>query len=308
MVSFSSTNITLVPAIKLDKAKWDHCVFSDPNGSFFAGHDYLSHMAPYWGGLILNDYQAVLPVIYKSKFGIRYLAGLPFVKQLGLMGHWEPSHKEAVFNAVHRFAKYGDICFNQNNGPLVNKSASAQPNYELDLNQKYVEIYNGYHKTLRKRLRQISKDQSLLIAPADSIEVISRYQAFLAKKTSLDLREDFKKLGTFLQTQFGASHLIPYKVVTQNQEEVLFGLYGKDASRIYKFMTAVTQEGRKVNASAFALDHLIGQYAGTGRILDFMGSALPGVRTFIENFGAVVKPYYLYHYNHLPWPLKLFKR
>lgn len=308
MVSLCSTDIAILPAIKLDKAKWDHCVFSDPHGSFFAAHDYLSYMAPGWGGLVLNDYQAVLPIIYNSKFGIKYMTGLPFVKQLGLMGDWQPSHKEAVFNTIHRFAKYGDICFNQNNGALVDRSACAQPNYELDLNQGYVDIYNGYHKTLRKRLRRISQDQNLCVVSADGREVISRYQGFLAKKTPLDLREDFKRLAALLQTPFGAAHFTPYKVMTQNKEEVFFGLYGKDVFRIYKFMTAVTQEGRNANASAFALDHLIGQYAGTGRIFDFMGSALPGVRSFIESFGADMRPYYLYHYNHLPWPLKLFKR
>jgi len=308
MVGISQTHIQILPASRLDPGCWDTCVFAGGNGTLFATYAYLSQMADDWSGLVVGDYQAVLPLTYKSKFGIRYLATLPFVKQLGLLGNWCLTQRGAVLKAIGGFARYGDISFNYANAPMIAEKAEARPNYIIDLQQDYETIAAAYHKTLHKRLRKIHTEQRLLLCTADSLQVAGRYQDFLAAKTTLVLQKDFNRLTQLLQTVFGKEHFIPYSVKDQSGQELLFGLYAKDRHRIYNFMTAVTPEGRKQHASAFAVDQLVRQYGGTAKSFDFMGSAIPGVQDFIKSFGAVSQPYYLYHFNRLAWPLKLLKR
>lgn len=309
MVRADPAHMAILPASELDPHKWDSCVFGAGNGRLFAAYDYLSHMAPCWSGLVLDDYQAVLPLIHKRKFGISYLATLPFINQLGLIGTLNAEFDIApVLRTVHQFAKYGDICFNHTNGRFMETYGRPRPNFELALNRDHAHIFNHYHKGLRKHLRQIKDGRQLFFAPANPSEVIDHYQAFLKQKAGIQLSDDFNRLRALVDTDFGKRHFFPYKVTGDNGHVLLYGLYGKDRYRIYKFMTTTTPEGRKANAAAFALDYLIARYALSDRTLDFMGSALEGVRSFIESFGAVNQPYYLYHYNHLPWPLRLWKR
>ena len=308
MVRSIGTDITIVPSDKLDVDKWNSCALNSNNGSLFLTHEYLSGMAPAWSGLIIGDYDAILPLTYKRKFGIKYLAALPFVKQMGLTGQWNAELEvEDLFNAVHRYARYGDICFSHQNQFLVADNAKPFANYELDLNRSYAAIFEGYHKTYRTRLNKIKKNKTLFFEPAKASDVVEHYEAFLKDKIDIDLSADFNRLAQLVLTEFGRRYFVPYKIVDKEGALLLHGLYGKDDCRIYNFMTAVTPEGRKLNASAFAVDYLIINYAGSERVFDFMGSSLPGVRSFIESFGAVNRPYYVYHFNKLFWPLRLLK-
>jgi len=320
MVRTTSFEIQILPPSELDKAKWDHTVFESANGRFFAAYDYLQHMAPDWNGLVIGDYEAVLPLIYNTKYRIRYLAALPFVRQLGMIGRLPQQMQtaaatKAIFEIIHDFAKYGDICFNELNEDLLGGAGlvgttQALPNYELNLNKGLSILTGGYQKSLQGKLRRLQKEAALQWLAADPHEVIGAYQQMLSVKTELDLKADFKKLHHLVEQPFGKAHFSAYQVRKKSSHHpvLLQGIYGKDKHRVYKFMTVISPEGRKEQAGIFALNELIARYVSRDYKLDFMGSGLPGVRSFIESFGALNKPYFLYHFNHLPWPLRLVKK
>jgi len=320
MVGAESYEIQLLPPTKVDKALWDKIVLQSTNGSFFAAYDYLQQMAPAWQGLVIGAYEAVLPLIYKTKYGIRYLTTLPFVRQLGLIGQLPVQMQThagyaAIFEKIHDFARYGDISFNHSNQAALSDAGLGQaikelPNFELNLNKPYGHLAGGYQKSLQGKIRRLEKKAALEWQPADSHDVINAYQDLLAKKAGLDLKVDFKRLHLLVDDDFGNAHFTAYQVKEKDSkgQALLYGIYGKDKYRVYKFMTAASPAGRKQQAGVFALDKLIAMHAGTDYKLDFMGSGLMGVRSFIESFGAINQPYFLYHYNHLPWPISLAKK
>lgn len=319
MVSTVSFEIQILPPAKIDKVLWDQIVLQSENGSFFAAYDYLQQMAPAWSGLVIGAYEAVLPLVYKTKYGIRYLTTLPFVRQLGLVGQLPIQMQTragygAIFEKIHQYVNFGDISFNHANlavvsGAGVLDAIKELPNFELDLNMPYSHLVGGYQKSLRGKLRRLEKKVALKWQPADPHNVINAYQVLISQKTKLDLKADFKRLHFLIDEPFGKTHFTAYQVNGEAAENpLLYGIYGKDKYRIYKFMTATSPVGKKQQAGVFALDKLIAIHAETTLKLDFMGSALRGVRDFIESFGAVNQPYFLYHFNHLPWPLKLIKK
>ena len=73
-------------------------------------------------------------------------------------------------------------------------------------------------------------------------------------------------------------------------------------------MPTTTPLGRKQYAMHFLLDNLFKEYAGTTRLFDFEGSDLAGVKKFYEQFGSINQPYLHWHFNHLPWWLRLIKK
>ena len=69
---------------EIDKVKWNHCISKSDHALLYAEAEYLDALAVNWDALVLNDYESVMPLCWKSKWGINYLYQPPFVQQSGI--------------------------------------------------------------------------------------------------------------------------------------------------------------------------------------------------------------------------------
>ena len=69
---------------QIDKQKWDGCIDKAVNGLVYAYSFYLDEIADNWDALILNDYEAVMPLTWRKKYGIHYLYQPFFCASLGI--------------------------------------------------------------------------------------------------------------------------------------------------------------------------------------------------------------------------------
>ena len=58
---------------QIDKSKWDNCIDTAANGLVYGYSFYLDAMAKHWDALVLDDYEAVMPLTWNKKYGITYL-------------------------------------------------------------------------------------------------------------------------------------------------------------------------------------------------------------------------------------------
>jgi len=58
---------------EIDKIKWDACISNAANGLIYGYSFYLDTMARHWDALVLNDYEAVMPLTWNKKYGFYYL-------------------------------------------------------------------------------------------------------------------------------------------------------------------------------------------------------------------------------------------
>ena len=79
-------NIKYIPYGQLDKMKWDSCITNADNGLIYAYSFYLDQMYRQWDALVLNDYEAVMPMTWNKKYGISYLYQPFLTAQLGVFG------------------------------------------------------------------------------------------------------------------------------------------------------------------------------------------------------------------------------
>ena len=77
--------------------------------------------------------------------------------------------------------------------------------------------------------------------------------------------------------------------------------------RIITLYTANTQESRKRKIGYYVINELIKEFYSTKTILDFEGSSIPSIASFMESFGSKKVPYYRIYRNTLPWLLRYFK-
>jgi len=75
----------------IDKVKWDNLISQSSNGFIYASSAHLDLVSNNWNALILNDYESVMPLPEKTKFGVRYIMQPMFSQQLGVISKNEPS-------------------------------------------------------------------------------------------------------------------------------------------------------------------------------------------------------------------------
>ena len=57
-----SLDIQYLLHYEIDKSKWDKCINGADNGLIYGYSFYLDHMAKHWDALVLNDYEAIMPL------------------------------------------------------------------------------------------------------------------------------------------------------------------------------------------------------------------------------------------------------
>ncbi len=297
--------IQVLPSYKIDKQKWDDCVKQSSNPLIYATSVYLEHMAENWEGFVADDYNLVMPVPWKKKYGIKYCYHVQFVQQLGVFGkNFTQEQVESFFQCLKQSYKYGDYSFNYLNQI---KDAGRHNNYILLLSSKYKILKEFYSADIERNLQK-AKKFSLNYKESNAEEAIKMFKDLYAdrfKNITSDHYKEFLKLCKIKQQE---KNLITRKIINDNNELLACILLLKDERRYYNLMMSSTPAGRKQSAGHLLFDELIKELSHNGVILDFEGSDIEGIKSFYKGFGAVNQPYYKIHFNNLKFPLSLLKR
>jgi len=300
--------IQRLPAAQIDAAKWDHCVQQHSNGLLYSTTPYLNALCPHWEGLVVKDYEAIMALPTKKKWGIRYAYTPPFIQQLGIIGNTDAVDTADLLKMIKDTVAYADIHFNFSNASLLQDiPVTSRTNLVISLDQPLVQIQAQYSHDLKENIRKATS-QALVYRPAGPHEAIDHFQdqyASRIKQIHSSDYADFLRLCEQLQTT--GQCLV--RAVTNTEKELLaIALLLKDERRIYNLMNTTLPAGRDKEANHFLLDNIISEFVEQSLLLDLEGSEIPGVKKFYTSFGAVNQPYFHYHYNGLTWPMRLLKR
>lgn len=298
-------SVEIIPSHKIDNAKWDACIEDCGNAVIYATSAYLNFMSDNWHGIIINDYECVMPIPWRKKFGIRYCYDVPFVQQLGWFQQKEIISGEKIIQIFYGFIRYGDYAFNFMNGKIENGFLCN--NYVLDLSQSYDSIKKNFNSDLTNNLKKAYKQELIYMADeyTPAIELYKELYKSRMPHVSDNCFENFKKLCVHLSTN---NNVIVRHVANIKNELLATVLLLKDEKRLYNIMNSTTKEGRKTEANHFLFDNVLKEFAGSNLLFDFEGSDIAGIKTFYEKFGAINQPYYKLHFNHLPLMIKWIKR
>jgi hypothetical protein len=295
-----------IPHKEIDKVRWDACVEAADNSLIYARSWFLDIVSPGWNALIENDYDAVMPLTHKSKYGIRYLTQPPFAQQLGVFGKKISEEQvKAFISELSRRYRFAEIHLNYQNAL---SEAKARTNFVLDLNRPYEEIIKGYTAENLRNLSKGARRGADFTSEVSVSEVISFYRAAYGDQNPQLGNEEylrFEKLCSELEKR-GMLNLQGIK--TAEGQLCSAGCFMNDGERAIYVMGAANEEGRRLQATHFLLDGYIRKYAGQQMILDFEGSEIPGVNRFYRKFGPENQPFYQLRINKLPFPLNLLKR
>lgn len=269
---------------EIDKLKWDACIEGDSNSLIYAFSWYLDTVSPNWEALVYDDYEIVMPLPVKRKFGIWYITQPYYVQQLGLFG--DEVSEERLTQFINRIPKkFLSVDFNLNR--QLDKSI-ALPNYELSLGKEYEEIRVCYNKNLKRSLNKAIKDKLVIKEYYDTNEILNFLHINSRFKLELEHYKILEKL-IIKSNDVGVG-----KVMTCFNKDVLvsFAFFLETKSRIIFLAGAVSNEGKRVGAMPFLIDNYIKSHSEKNLIFDFEGSVDEGVARFYKSFGAKYKEYF----------------
>jgi hypothetical protein len=291
---------------EIDKTKWDLCIRHAPNGLIYGQSFYLDCMAGKWDALVWNDYEAVMPLTWRKKWGIAYLYQPAFTQQLGVFCNTAPPQalvKKFLAIAAQRF-RFAEIFLNfQNELPGL----AAKTNFILSLNNNYETIYGGYDKDVVKNKKRSEKFNLQYRAMDNPAEAIALYKQVYGDRTEHVTTTDYSNFERLCLHAKNKKELVLRETVDDTGTQQAVALLLQQQNRLYLLQSTTLPEGRAKEANYFMIDSIIKEFSGRDMILDFEGSEIPGVAYFYKNFGCINQPYYFHRHNHLPWPLRLLK-
>lgn len=292
-------NITFVENKNIDRKKWDFCIDNSQAPLIYGYSWYLDTVVKNWSGLITDDYSCVMPIIWNSKYGIKYIYRPFLVQQLGVF--CKKGKQYSVENFINTIPKkFKQITYNFNH---TNKTeGTTNTNYILDLNKEYKVLKNNYSKNTKYYVRRANKNK---LAFADKIE-IEELIKFKQKNLKNSLNKNaFEKIKKLINTLKKDAYIYGVYEKTTLTAVVFFAFF---KNTYYYLMAATSQKGRNSGASFFLIDKFIEQHANKDLKIDFEGSNIQGIARFFEGWGADIQIYKTIEINNLPFFAKLLKK
>ncbi len=305
----NTTGITYLPHAQINFKKWDECIDNAPNGLIYGYSYYLNHMAENWDALLINDYEAVMPLIWNKKMGIRYCYQPPFMQQGGWFGKWPGEFINQLVKKITSFTRYGDWVFNYGNAETAEwQHAHILTNYILDLKTDYNNLRIKYKTDLLNNLK-IALKHNMEYHNATNIDAaIQNFRSHYGNRMPGVKEKHYHQFSVLCHYLQANDQCIIREIKDEEGYMIASALLLSDSKRIYNVMNTNTEKGRRLSANHFLFDCIIKEFAGSELFLDFEGSDLPGVKSFYENFGPMNESYYHWHYNNLPFPVNLLKK
>lgn len=292
----------------IDKQKWDACITTAGNGLVYAQSVYLDTLASHWDALVLNDYEAVMPLTWNKKYGIHYLYQPFFTACLGVFGNNITADLLNDFlQQIPLKFRYWDIYLNHGNlFQLPNFKLYERINYVLPLHDSYEKLFDTFRDNIKRNIKKAEKLQCTINKnfPVDDVISLAMEQAkvFSLPKTGYD---NFKKLYEFLYLQQQA---ITYGVFNAAGQLVSSCVFFFFKNRAYYILVGNHPDGKTIGSSHLLIATFIRDYAGQNLVLDFEGSDIRNLAFFYSSFGAVEEKYAGIKLNRLPKILQLIKK
>jgi hypothetical protein len=293
---------------EIDMDQWDACIAASPGSKPYGYSWYLDIMSPGWEALIDDDYDSVFPVPSRERFGIKYIATPLFLQQLGAF-----SPDKTAENAIDEFLDYMpefykliDLCSGQKT-QHDGFTCTERANFEIDLSYPYETISKNFDHACK---RNVEKSQRQKISMVDDISTADLIDLFVREKEMVAGRikqRDFERLKNLMEHCIGTGKG-RIMGVRDKRGKIIFGQFLIDIRGNLNLLFGVnTPESREKRLNYFFVNEMITEYAGRKAILDFAGSSIPSVATFMRSFGSVNRPYYRIYRNSLPLPMRWLK-
>lgn len=266
---------------EIDFEKYQICLDQSVQRNFYAKKEILDVLCEDWELLIAGDYDFVMPVPVKRKYGFRFVLMPLFCQQLGIFAREQNREVEQMFLAFLN-KNYRIVSYNFNHQNAFKQNLKCKKNYVIGRTE-YASLRKNYFKG---RKSTVKTAQYLNFNEAKLSEVSN----FITDNLKgLEKKNDFQKFVNYLDfleskqmlTIFGAfkdDHLTSLAImIKENDCYALLGLVNDEKFRLD-------------NGASFLIDKILKENVHD-KSFDFMGGSIRGIEVFFKSFGSSLQQY-----------------
>lgn len=278
---------------EIDREKWDECISESPERNYFGYSFFLDIMCENsWEALVLNDYEAVLPLPTKRKLFLNIVPFVFFAPQLGLYS--KSGFSSQIMNDfLEKLPQKFHIFFMNLNTLWEENKYDKKRNrsYFLSLNRDYDSLYSSFSKNTKRNISK-SKSYELKISHGGKIEnLIEIFRTSFYGKQANYSQMDYENLWKLSKKSLknGSSDLIFAK---NEKDEILAGIFVVfDKKNFYLLFSGMNDEGREKGAMFALLNYFFEKNSNRDIQFLFCGSNNDNLARFYSSFGADAKYY-----------------
>ena len=175
-----SREIRIISRNDISEVKWDSLVQKSDN-SIFMSRWYLDAVMPEWKALVLNEYEACMPVLISKKYGLKYCLQPLFIRELSVLGDCSKFQELLIKlqSETSFFSLAMDVDCSHNK--IIREHSIHQV---LALNQDYESLYKMYSQNIKRCLRDFFKSKAELTDEKDSTLLIKMFRDLKGKQFS----------------------------------------------------------------------------------------------------------------------------
>ena len=247
----------------IDRNKYDACVLNSPDTRIYARSWYLDAVTDNWGVLVLNDYEAVMPLPVRKKYGLNYVYQAPWIQQLGIFTDKcvEKSLVKAFLRKIPKRFVLVDYLFHSGTQSVA--GFEPRVNYILKLNRSFDEIVSGFNSN-RKRVANKGFTSVTFSESTAGDDFVDLYKQTHVYKGHSDGEIKLKQLIATGKVNIFKSY--------ENKKLIAGLLWVKDKKRVTYLLPVATEAAKRKNIPTLLVIKLIERFQNTGLILDFEGS------------------------------------
>ena len=107
--------ISLIHREQLDVAQYDSCISKSRQSLIYGYSWYMDTVAENWSVLVLDDYEAVMPIPNRKKYTIKYVYPPFWVLQLGIFSKSENIDESEFFDFLTKKFRFIELRLNSGN-------------------------------------------------------------------------------------------------------------------------------------------------------------------------------------------------
>lgn len=271
---------------EIDFEKYTHCLENSEQRKYSATKDFLDITSDKkWELLVYNDYEAVMPVPYIKKLGLKFIINPKLCQQLGIF-----SKNDEVFinNQFLDFfkSKYRIWYYAFNDVNQFSQTLKRRKNYLI--NPENYELVRQRYSPKRKRKLRLDHE----ILENSEIQRVNFLEAenFIDENSLGAKDENDKRKFMKIFSELEKAKLLEI-VVFIYQKKIInaLALYCNE-NTIALLGTFNDKKYVKLSGSSVLIDHIISENIDS-KIFDFEGSEIPSIEEFFTGFRPILKTY-----------------
>jgi hypothetical protein len=283
-------DIRIIAREDIDKTKWNSCVHYAANGNVFGYLWYLDATAREWEGLVLGDYEAVMPLTPTLlSWGRKAIVQPPLVRELAVYSPYPLSDDlvKAFWQAIP--ATYTGVDLQMDafcKGHGDDWQNVTRTNYFLPMLEAYELLRERYRQVLIDQLG-VAKDAGLF--PSSNIKPEKIAEHYRTQHPELS-DEAFHGLQRIMYNSLHRGWGFASAIINREQEVLASDFFITSHGRIMSLAPAVSPKGQQVHALEYLYDLIVRQQAGRPNALDFNNAQSEA--DFAQGFGAFSYDYF----------------